>query len=122
MKMKEQIEQLQHLNTRNREALRYVVLGLVDWSNPALVSTVGGMPPKMIRVGLMRSSDPYVIIHHVDSMDVLVVTPYQAAEWPWPTVQAFPGLGAFLRQHALADDPVNVHVPAGAWLRKAKGE
>lgn len=117
MKMREQIEQLRDLNTRHREALRYTVLGMVDWSERKFVSTSGGMPPKMLRVGLMRSTDPYVIVHHVDAMDVFVLTPYQVAQWPWPTVRAFAGLEAFLRKHALPEGPVNVHVPSGAWLR-----
>jgi hypothetical protein len=118
MKLKEQLEQLRTLEERYRTALQYTVIGRVQWSEPQMVARIDGMPRRQMRVGLMQASSPYVIVHEVDTHEVVVETPDQVAEWPWQTVDQFPGLDAFLRANATLG-PVDVHVPGWAWIRKA---
>ena len=120
MKQKEQLEQLRELHTLYSEALKYTVIGRVAWSEPRMVTRIGGMPKRMQRIGLMDSSDPYIIVHEEDTHEVLVVTPDRAAEWPWPTVEAFPGLDVFLRKNATITKAATTHTPGNSWIRRVQ--
>jgi hypothetical protein len=116
MTQKQQLETLRTLRQREHDALLYLVLGRVRWTAPMNLTRIGGMPPRMMRVGIMESSDPHLIVHDIDSNEVVVATPNQAADWPWPTVNAL-GLDKWLREHA--SRTVSIHTPSYAWVREA---
>ncbi len=121
MTQREQLDQLRYLHRNYRDALGYLVRGDVTWLPQAMVSRVGGMPARMTRLGLIDSSEPMIIVHEIDSLSVIVVTPDQAADWSWTAIGAFPGLlTAFLRKHVNVD-AVSVHTPSHAWIRKERG-
>jgi hypothetical protein len=119
MKIKEQLELSRELQTRYKDAMTSLVLQRVAWSGPKFVAPIPGMPAHKIRIGMMDTSEPRVIVHHMDSLEVFVITPDQIAEWPWPVVAEFPGLEEFLREHIGLAGPINIHVPGHAWIRKA---
>jgi hypothetical protein len=120
MKLKEQLEINRALAQLYRDALKYVVLGRVKWSDFRKVTRIAGMPPTVMQIGLVESSDPFVIVHEPDALEVFVMTPYQVAQWPWPTVSEFPGLAKFLVNNVDKRAPINVHVPGYAWLRRLR--
>lgn len=100
-------------------ALHYSVVGQVRWSEPHTVSTVEGMPPRPMRIGLIDSgTDSYVLINDVNRLGVPVLTPDQAALWPVRTVQAFEGFEEWLLRHARIEWPVDIHTPGYSWVRK----
>ena len=118
MKMREQLELNRTLARQYRDALRYTVLGRVKWSEPVMAARVGGMPARMMRVGLMQATAPEVIVHEIDTFEVLVLTPDQVAEWPALTVRKFAGLEEFLREHATVDKAPPAHTSGDAWVRE----
>jgi len=121
MTQKEQLADLKVLYPRYRDALRSVVSGQVEWRGAAMVCRIGGMPKRLTRVGMIDGGDPSIVVHELDPVSVIVVTPDQAAQWNWQAVDAFPNLDMFLRRHADTAAPVNTHVPSYAWLRKVQG-
>ena len=120
MKLSERYDQTKRELNLVSSALCYAVIGRVKWSDPKMVTTVGGMPKSMQRVGVSESSDPIVIMHDVDHHAVWVPTLYQVACWPYETVAAFPGLAKALINGLDLSGPVNIHVPSGTWIRRVK--
>jgi hypothetical protein len=96
MKLREQLDTLRTLERLHREALQYMVLGRVTWTEPKMVAIHSGWDRKeQIRVGIVDCGEPMLIVHHMDALAVTVCRP-QDIEWPWPAVEAFPKLAAFL--------------------------
>lgn len=121
MKIKEAYEQQCKTTVEYRDALTYMVLNRVTWTDEKMVTRVGGMPKRMMRVGMVECTDPFVIIHEVDSLNVFIQQPIDVAYWPWPTVDAFPGLAAFLRK-TVDIDAINIRIPGDTWVRKVNAD
>ena len=117
MNQKEKIEHLARQERLYREALGYVVRGAIAFSDPRMVSAIAGMPPRMIRIGLIESSDPLIVVHEIDSLMVNIRTPDQVADWHSDAIAVFPGLTAFLVKYADTTSPVNIHTPSWSWRR-----
>lgn len=125
MKIKEQLEQSRELASQYYVALAAMVQRRVVWSASRTVETIPGMPPHHIAVGLIDNGilGGLIVINRVDEGSVLVITPNQAANWPWPVVDKFPGLAEFLRRHVDVSAPLaTVHTPSYAWVRQEAKE
>ena len=123
MTQTERIEQYKQLAGQYRLALTMMTLGRVTWlGDRRTVPTVGGMPPSSIRVGVAEGGvglEALAVIHRVDDEVVTVQTAYEVAQWPTPTVLAYPGLQTWLLRNLVITSHVNVHVPGCSWLRTA---
>lgn len=119
MKLRERAEAAEREAMRYREALGYVVRQQkITWLDQRMVSVVSGMPPRMLRLGLIESSDPMIVVHEVDSLQVSVRTPNQVADWNFQAIIAFQQeLAQFLVNHADTDGGTTdfTHVPSWSW-------
>lgn len=117
MTLRDKYEQQCKNTVEYRDALTYLVLGRVDWTEQKMGMTIAGMPKKMLRFGLVDATAPFIIVHDVDNLVVWIVSPEDAAEYPWPIVDDHPKLVAFLRKHADINK-ITIHMPGMAWVRK----
>ena len=107
---------------RYRDALGYVVrANQVIWTNRSRVSLsdAAGSDRAMYRFGLIESSEPMIVCHNEDSLEVWLVTPEEAAEWSAVAVWHFPDLDAFLHRHVDLFAPVDSQLPEWSWRWEA---
>jgi hypothetical protein len=130
MTMKEKLERSRGNADRLNEALLAAVKKEVGWLEPEFpLSTIGGMPPKMLRIGLVENTEmrsPLVILHRirqvlqtgrVEEHGISVFTPQEASMWDYVMIDQLPSLDLFLRKYALGW-PAYVHTPRFAWIRR----
>lgn len=98
MKLREQLDTLRTLERLHRGALQYMVLGRVTWTEQKMVSRYPDSERRMLRVGMVDCSEPFVIVHFIDSHEVVVQPAHEVStSWCWPAVDAFPSLVKYLR-------------------------